>query len=225
MVNKVLLPRVDKEGVPYLSYSQFNTWKEKPRDYIRQYFFGEKDNNPYLKKYGEFGHKVGESYEKKDFSKWTEEEAKFLKSLPYYDEFERKIKLQLGGYYILGFIDSNTKVEDGFVKKLLDYKTGDIDKVEDKYSSGNYRQVDVYAAALRQEFGKLPEKGSVVIIDRAGNAFKGQELTLTGKAKIVERELSDERCDRVIEDFKAEAEKISNYYKVFNKLIQKDVND
>lgn len=224
-MSNIKLPRVDKEGVPYLSYSQFTTWKEKPRDYLRRYFFGEKDDNAYLKKYGDFGHKVGEAYEKADFSKWSKEEAKFLQTLPYYDEFERKIKLQLDGYYILGFIDSNTKASKGFVEKLLDYKTGEIVKVEDKYSSKDYRQVDVYAAALRQEYGKIPKEGCVVIIDRAGNAFKGQELTLTGKAKIVKRELSDERCDEVIGDFKEVAENISDHFKVFNKLIQKDVTN
>lgn len=219
------LPKVDKDGIPYISYSQVTTWRKSKRDYIRQKFFLEEEDNISLKKYGDFGTKVGESYENNDFSQWSKQEADFLKTLPSYDEFEKEINLDIGWAKVKGFIDSNTKEEDGYVKKLLDYKTGEISKVESKYSSKDYQQVDLYAAALRQEYGKIPKEGCVVIIDRAGNAFKGQELTLTGKAKIVKRELSDERCDEVIGDFKEVAENISDHFKVFNKLIQKDVNN
>ena len=217
MVN-ISLPRTDKEGVPYLSYSQATKWKEKQRDYIRQYMFGEKEDNPALAKYGEFGHRVGEAYENNDFSKWSKEEANFLKKQPYYDEFEREIKLQRDGFYILGFIDSNTKEEGGYVKKLLDYKTGDISKVESKYSSDEYKQIDLYAAALEQEYGKVPDEGCVVIIGRNGNAFSGEELTLSGESKVVDRTLSSERCKEVVEHFDEIALDISSYYDVFKKI-------
>ena len=218
-MSKVLLPRVDKEGVPYLSYSQSTKWVEKRRDYIRQYFFGEKEDNAALSKYGDFGHKVGEAYENADFSAWGKNEAAFLRSLPSHDEFEKEIKLQMGGYYILGFIDSNTKLEEGFYKKLLDYKTGDISKVSEKYESDDYKQVDLYAAALRQETGRLPEEGCVVLIGRSGNAFAGEELELTMEANIINRTLSDARCDKVMGEFDEIAHEISDYYKVFNKLM------
>lgn len=219
-MNKITLPRTDKEGVSYLSYSQATKWKEKQRDYIRQYFFGEKEDNPSLKKYGDFGHKVGEAYEHNDFSAWETDEANFLQTLPCYNEFEKEIKLQMPkGYYILGFIDSNTSPEDGYVKKLLDYKTGIIAKVINKYESPDYKQVDLYAAALKQEYGKLPDEAYVVLIGRDGNAFAGEELTLSMEAEIINRPILQERCNEVVEEFDSIAVDISDHYKVFNKLM------
>lgn len=225
MENKITLPRVDKEGVPYLSYSQYTKWLDKPRDYIRQYFFGEKEDNLLLKKYGDFGHKVGESFENNDFTGWGKKEADFLQSLPSYDEFETEVRVDMGSYYILGYVDSNTKPIDGYVEKLLDYKTGIVDKVKDKYKSEDYKQVDLYAMAFKQKYGKLPKKGYVVIVGRDGNAFAGEDLTLSLDSEIVERPLSLKRCKQVVDDFGEVGSEISEYYKVFNKLIQKDVTN
>lgn len=219
MSSSISLPRKDKEGFHYLSYSQATKWGEKQRDYIRQYFFGERDENPQLQKYGDFGHKVGEAYENNDFSKWSKKEAAFLKKQPYYDEFEKEIKLRMDGYYILGYIDSNTKLSaEGYYKKILDYKTGIISKVTSKYESDDYKQLDLYAAALRQEVGRLPDEAIVVIIGRDGNAFQGEELTLSMESEIVVRDISDEKCDSVLEHFDKIANDISDYYKVYEKL-------
>ena len=130
MANKqLILPKTDEEGKYYISYSQISKWKRSKRDYMRSYFMGEKDDNKALQIYGDFGTKVGESYENNDFSAWEDDEAEFLKSLPHLDEFERKIKLQMDGYYVLGFIDTNSKpVNMGstncYVEELADYKTG-----------------------------------------------------------------------------------------------------
>lgn len=217
-MNKLLLPKTDKEGVPYLSYSQSTKWRDKRRDYIRQYMFGEKENNPALQKYGDFGHKVGEAYENNDFSAWEQDEAEFLQSLPCYDEFERRIELKMEGYYILGFIDSNTKVEGGYVKRLLDYKTGEISKRKPDYESEDYKQVYLYAAALGQEYGKIPDEGCVVLIGRAGNAFNKEELTLTKEVAIIDKPLSEDKCKKAVEYFDGVAKEISSYYEVFKKM-------
>ena len=211
------LPKTDKEGVPYLSYSQKKKWKTKNRDYIRQYFFGEKQDNPLLKVYGDFGHKVGESYENNDFSGWNKREAAFLKKLPAYDEFEREIKLQMDGFYMLGFIDSNT-APDGYVKKILDYKTGDIDKGVEEYEAEDYDQTEIYSAALEQEFGQMPDESIVVLIGRVGNAFNGEELKLNRKHEIIQKPLSRERIDEVKQNLQECAEEIADYYRVFNLL-------
>ena len=222
---QLILPRKDEEGNYYISYSQITKWKKSKRDYIRSYFFGEREDNAALQKYGDFGHKVGESYEHKDFSAWSKEEADFLKGLPHLDEFERKIKLDMGGYYVLGFIDSNTAEQrykkenlDTYVKELLDYKTGEVVKRKPDYESGDYWQVDIYAAALQQEYGKYPDKGSVVLIGRSGNAFKGEELSLSFNHAIIDRPISKERCDKVLAEVQQIAEEISSYYQLFLKL-------
>lgn len=218
-MSKLVLPRTDKDGNYYISYSQFSKWKRSKRDYIRKYFFGEPDDNPALQKYGDFGHKVGESYENHDFSAWEKDEAEFLLSLPHYDEFEKEIKLQMDGFYVLGYIDTNTAPEDGYVKKLADYKTGEIHKRKSEYEADDYKQVHIYAAALQQEFGKLPDEGHVVLIGRAGNAFAGEELTLVKDAAIIEKEINQDIIDTTLKFVQETAEEISRYYQAYLELV------
>lgn len=216
--NQLILPRKDEDGNYYISYSQLSKWKRSKRDYMRKYFFGEPDDNPALQKYGDFGHKVGEAYENNDFSAWSEEEAEYLKSLPYYDEFEREIKLQMDGFYVLGYIDSNTAVEDGYVKKILDYKTGEVAKRQSEYESSDYKQVAIYSAALQQEYNKLPDEAIVVLIGRNGNAFKGEELTLAMNDAIIPKEINQDVIDETLEYVQQTAEEISRYYQAYLKL-------
>lgn len=218
MSKELILPRKDEDGRYYISYSQLSKWKRSKRDYIRKYFLNEPDDNPALQKYGDFGHKVGESYENHDFSVWNEDEANFLLSLPHFDEFEKEIKLQMDGFYVLGYIDTNRHPEDGYVKELADYKTGDIAKRTPEYESDDYQQVHIYAAALEQEFGRLPDKGSVVLIGRSGNAFAGEELNLTMEANIIDKPITRERIDEVLQSVQEVAEEISSYYQTFLKL-------
>lgn len=217
--NQLILPRKDKDGNYYISYSQITKWKKSKRDYIRNYFFGEREDNAALQLYGDFGTKVGESYENNNFSAWEDDEAEFLKTLPSLDEFEREIKLKMDGFYVLGYIDSNTKAEKGYVKELLDYKTGEVVKRKPDYESDDYWQVDIYAAALQQEYGKYPDKGSVVLIGRSGNAFKGEELNLSMNHAIINRPITEERCKLVLEEVQTIAEEISAYYSAYLKLI------
>jgi len=222
---QLILPRKDENGNYYISYSQISKWKRSKRDYIRNYFFNEKEDNTALQLYGDFGHKVGEAYENNDFSAWNNEETSFLKGLPHLDEFEREIKLQMDGFYVLGYIDTNTREErytkenlNTYIKELVDYKTGDIDKRHPEYESDDYWQVDIYAAALHQEFGKYPDKGSVVLIGRSGNAFAGEELNLTLEAAIIDRPISEDRCKEVLRQVQEAAEEISAYYLAYLKL-------
>lgn len=227
-IKQLVLPRKDEDGNYYISYSQLSKWKRSKRNYMRHYFFGEPDDNAALQEYGDFGHKVGEAYENKDFSAWEDDEAEFLQTLPHLDEFEREIKLRMDGFYILGFIDTNSKAEDvklldgstlyTYVKELVDYKTGDIEKRSPEYQSEDYWQVDIYAAALHQEYGKYPEKGSVVLIGRSGNAFAGEDLNLTMQAAIIDKPISEERCKSVLKQVQEVAEEISEYYQAYLKL-------
>ena len=224
MANKkkqLVLPRKDKEGRYYISYSQISKFKRSKRDYIRQYFFGEDTASEALKKYGAFGHLIGEAFENNDYSAFEGDDLKFMKGVQKYDEFERKIKLEMDGFYILGFIDSNThptKTKKPYIKKILDYKTGDVDKKIGDYKSTDYNQLEIYAAALKQEFGKLPDIAHVVLIGREGNAFKGEELTLDRRIAIIERSMDQEVIDKALKEVQEITEEISDLYQVFLKL-------
>lgn len=219
-MSKIVLPKTDKvTGIPYLSYSQISTWKKSKRDYIRQYFFGEDFSG--MSDYMDFGSKVGNALEKNDFSEFTKEEQKFLKTIPRYDQFEREINLQMDGYFVKGFIDTNTteNTEKGeLVKKIADYKTGEIEKKESEYASDDYIQLDIYAASIQQETGVLPEEVSVFLIDRTGNAFKGEPLRLGERYITITKKVDDKRVKAVMNEVNKIAQEISEYYQIFLKL-------
>lgn len=224
MNKEIVLPRTDDSGNYYMSYSQIKMWLSDRRKYIREYFLGEDSDNEGLQRYGDFGHKVGEAFENNDYSAFEPDEIEFLKTVPKFDEFEREVKLNMDGFYLKGYIDTNTKEEattQGFIRKIADYKTGDIEKKGSSkvdYSSDDYLQVEIYAAALRQEFGVAPEYGAVFLIGREGNAFRGEELRLTKQFITIEREISEERLDFVEQEVQRVAEEISEYYKAFLKI-------
>ena len=165
----LILPKRDDNGVPYLSYSQISTWKRSKKEYIKQYFMGDGfDGNDYTR----FGNKVGEALEKNDFSEFDKDDQEFLGTIPRYDRFELFVTLKLQGFYIKGYVDTAKLLDDhvigGIIKGMpiiADYKTGDIEKKTSEYSSEDYIQLDIYAAAVKQIIGRLPE-------DKKGDASK-----------------------------------------------------
>lgn len=206
----IKLPKKDKEGNQYLSYSQIHSFINKRRDYIRQYFLGDKfEGNAYT----DFGKKIGEALENNDFSNFNKKEHELLKTIPRYDEFEREVRLQRDGFYVLGYIDSNTSD----CIKILDYKTGDMDK-EAVYVSDDYSQLYIYAAALEQELGALPKKASVVLIERLGNPFKGDKLVLGDKYVTIDKKITKKAIKDVVNKVDRVADEISDLYEVFLKL-------
>jgi hypothetical protein len=216
MSKQLLLPKTDKEGVSYLSYSQISTWLRSKREYMRQYFFGEGFTG---NAYTDFGSKVGEALENNDFSGFTAKEQKFLKTVPRLDEFEREIHLNMKGFYVKGFIDTNSS-PDGYVKELADYKTGDIEKKSPEYESDDYTQLDIYSLAMLQEYGKLPDHVKVYLIGRSGNAFKNEKLKLTNEYATIIKKVTPERAEQVRQKVQRVAEEISEYYTVFLKVNQ-----
>ena len=222
MIRPLNLPKTDGEGVPYLSYSQVSTWIKSKRDYMRQYFYGERfEGNAYT----EFGTKVGEALEHNDFKDFELDEQEFLKTIPRYDRFEMEIKLEMDGFYMKGFIDTLKLPDDHkqgqiveFVPIIADYKTGDIEKKRADYESDDYIQLEIYAADILQRFNSLPEKVEVILIGRKGNAFKREELILTKEFITITREVTEERVEAVKSLVQEVAEDIARHYEVFLKL-------
>jgi hypothetical protein len=211
MSKQLILPKSDKEGLAYLSYSQISTWKKSKRDYIRQYFFKEGfEGNAYT----DFGSKVGEAFENNDFSQFDFEEQLFLEGVPVYDQFEKKIKLEMNGFYVVGYIDTNSSC----LTKLADYKTGDIEKKRGDYESDDYNQLEIYAAAIEQETGILPTDVKVFLIGRGGNAFQNEKLVLTKEFITITRDVTPEKVAAVKSLVQKTAEEISAYYTMYLKL-------
>lgn len=221
MENKLVLPRLDKDGNHYISYSQLNTWKRSKREYIRQYFWGEGfEGNAYT----DFGTLVGEALENGDFSAFTKTEQKFLETIPRYGEYEREIRLEMDGFYVKGFIDTSSEPKEyeksrGVeVRRIADYKTGDVVKKKAEYEADSYTQVDIYAAAMRQQFGVLPDSACVYLIHRTGNAFQNEDLKLGNEFITIDKPITNQKADKVLAEVQAIAEEISAYYQIFLKF-------
>lgn len=207
----MILPKKDKDGRSYLSYSQIKSWRDSKRKYIREKMCGE----PFVDNaYTIQGKKVGEALENNDFSGFTKEEQELLSTIPRLDEFEKRIEVDMGNYYIVGYIDSNTTD----CSHILDYKQGIIDKKEAEYDSDDYVQLHIYAEGIRQETGKLPKKAEVILVDRVGNAFQNQKLVVGDRFVTITKDISKKEVDKVLADIQQTAEEISAYYKVFLKL-------
>lgn len=204
------LPRKDDNGKCYISYSQHSKWKDSKKDYIKAYFFGERfEGNAYT----DFGSKIGEALEKNDFSAFDSVEVKTLEKVTRLDEFEREVKWDFEDFYVVGYIDTNDKD----CKILIDYKTGSLDKVA-TYEADKYDQLAIYAGAIEQETGKLPEQAHVELIERVGNAFKGEELSLGREVIEIPQDISPGRVWQVKEDIIKVAGEIAEHYEVFNKM-------
>ncbi|AGO47866.1 hypothetical protein Phi40:1_gp001 [Cellulophaga phage phi40:1] len=207
------LPKKDETGKSYLSYSQYSKWKGSKKDYIKSYFLGEKfEGNAYT----EFGSMIGEALENDNFDGFEPHEVRLLSSVTRLDEFERKILFDLGDFGVLGYIDTNDN-KGGVVTTIIDYKTGALDK-EEVYQDSDYDQVTIYAGAIEQETGVLPLKGWVELIERNGNPFKGEQLTLGGSVVTIDQDVSREAVDAVKGRLIKVAEDISDHYKVFKAL-------
>jgi hypothetical protein len=216
------LPKKDKEGVPFLSYSQIDLWNCKKgfdtglpgkQEYIRKYFLGEKFPSG---SFAQFGSDV-EDYicQRKGAEKFTDAELEVLQQIKPLGVFQKEFKLKFNGFYLKGFIDDAK--EDFSI--IADYKTASEASVK-KYYKPEYEQLDVYALAIKQLTGKLPKEMYVCAISRLGNGFKGGRSVLKVGEQVwyIPREITEERLTTLEKKIITTANEISEYYTVFQKL-------
>lgn len=206
----MLLPKIDKEGIPYLSYSQINSFITNKKEYIKSYFFNEPIS---FTAYLDFGNKVGRALENNDFSEFEKDEETTLKKVMRLDEFEKEIRVDFEDFYVKGFIDTNTKDLDYFI----DYKTGGTNKVSE-YQKDKYIQPQIYALGIEQETGNLPKKAEVILIERLGNAFKGEKLSVGKEIIHIPIDITRDKIEKAKKLVIDTAKEIEHYYKIFLKL-------
>lgn len=198
----------------YLSYSQISSWLKYKKDYYASYFY----NVPFEgNAYTSFGSIIGEALEHNNFSDFTEEEQKLLKKIPRGDEFEREINLLLpNGVYVTGYIDTNKLP----VTWMRDYKTGTSSKKSEYDDPMKYLQIPLYAAAIKQETGEIPKDCGVVLIDRVGNAFQGEELKLGKEFWEIPLKIGEKEIENAIDVATRVSEEISKEFQLFQKINQ-----
>lgn len=203
------LPRTDSDGNSYISYSQISTFKWDKGEYYHKYVLGKPfEGNAYT----DFGSKVGEALENNDFSKFEPAEQEVLRRVVRLDEFEREVRLQYDGFYVLGYIDTN--LTD--YSHIIDYKTGSKGK-ERQYQRDDYTQLCLYALSLRQETGVTPAKAHVNFIQRDGKPHHGEALTVAPVApRLIEIDISHDRLKRVYWETLAVAKEMSEFYLKYN---------
>jgi hypothetical protein len=200
------LPRKDKYGMPYVSYSQISTFRRSEEDYYDQYILG----TPFVgNAYTDFGSKVGEALEGCDYSKFNDGEKEILKSVTRLDIFERKTILNYDGFYVLGFIDT---CSNDF-SKLIDYKTGGKGK-SGKYRKDDYDQLHLYALSIRQETGVTPKEALVQFITRGGKIDDPDGFFVSNESvKSIEIDISIGRLKEVYWDTMETVKSMSEFYK------------
>ena len=202
------LPRKDEDGNPYISYSQMNKFLTDIDGFVETYINGKpwKGNA-----YTDFGTKVGEALENNDFSGFADREKRIITQVPRLDIFEREIKLKFKGFYVKGFID--TAAYD--FRTIADYKTGGKKK-EFQYQEPKYTQLALYALAIRQETGVMPEQAKVIFMRRDGNAFRGEKLSLAAeKPLLLDVDISTERLLEVHQQTEQVAHEMESFCQQF----------
>ena len=221
-MDKIVLPRKDKEGLPYCSYSQLKLWNDTKgyntgrlgkEEFIRSYFLGEQYPDT---GYAQFGTEVEAYICNRQFAEnFTAEEQHALSKITPLGVLQHEFKMQFPGFYLKGFIDDATPD----FTKLRDYKTCSLASSKQYYNT-DYKQLDLYSLAVEQEFGQLPLELEVCAIERTGNAFRGGRVVLQVGKNIwyIPRTTTQESRNQLYTYIVDTVTDISNHYKAFLKL-------
>lgn len=202
------LPIKDRNGIPYLSYSQINMFLNDKKSFYNTYIL----NKPFVSnKYIDFGSKVGKCIQENNYSVFTKNEQNVLNKVIRYDLFERKILLNFDGFYLKGYIDSCSLD----LKIITDYKTGGQGK-DCKYRDLDYTQLCYYALGIKQETGISVDAATVQFITREGGYNKRLKISEVDPISI-DIDISDSRLDYVYYNTIKIALEIQSFYESNNK--------
>jgi len=198
------LPKKDKNGIGYLSYSQISLFKKSKEDYYDQYIL----NKPFIgNEYTEFGKRVESAIESCDYSGFSKCEADVLKNVTRLDLFQRMTILRYEGFYVIGYADT---VSENLLL-IIDYKTGGHGKHK-QYELSTYDQLAYYALAIRQETGITPNSARVEFITRAQSP-KGKTFCVAQIPPIIINvDISIDKLKQVYHDTKSTAKQIEEFY-------------
>lgn len=210
----------EHKGKPKISYSQVISWESYTDDYIRGYILGIKEPPG---EYARFGSACGEYLEhlgqglEYTNDMLSEQDIEILSSVDLSGErvtFEEEIVIDYGDFVLQGFIDKAKYDGDSVV--VTDFKTGNIEKKRDYYTSDDYLQTTAYCQYL-ESIGYEIKASEVVIFDRKGNAFRGERLSLTGDVETLETPFTEERKKLLEQRVRNAAKGVSDLYKNYTK--------
>lgn len=219
------LPRKNKDGKPYISYSQIKAWKSEKSfnldikgriEYMIEYFHGHQFSD---KGWSEFGNDVESYIVKRECSnKFNSSERAVLNKIVKLDLQAVSMEIDFGDFVLLMIIDDASKD----FSKIRDYKTGSKSSLA-QYKTPEYKQLDVYALGVYETYGFIPEC-EVLAIERKGNCmFNGsrKNLSVGDDFWIIQRKVSFEDIQAIKSEIIATAKEISSYYSTYLKLNKK----
>jgi hypothetical protein len=226
----IILPTTDAQGKPRVSYSQVSSWNKKDsfnspsindkitkvsgkEGYILDKFLKYQFPQTAMDAFAPFGQKVEDAICTQDFKGFYANEIETLKKITPIGVFQKEFTIDFGDFVLLGFKDDCDEEE----KHLRDYKTASASSVL-QYQENDYYQLDIYALDTLKSKGYIPDLLEVVAIERLGNPFRNEELTVGDTIWVIERETSLQRLQEVEEYIRRTVNEISETYKLFLEL-------
>jgi len=187
----------------YLSWSQLTLWETNPDRYKREYFENkEKLDTKYLR----YGKSIASKIE-------TGDHKDELPNLVVYEIPEYRIKCEIGGVPVIGYLDGYNPSDNTFGE----YKTGKHAWTPAKVQK--HGQLSFYATALRVLTGSMPKYCDLhwlETVDVKGSTGDGlgtdQQVKLTGKIQSFRRHFDTRELDRMEQRITKAATEISNEY-------------
>ncbi len=197
-MNHIVLPKQNKGGEYYLSFSQISLWLSSPESYRKRYYGeGSKLSSDYLS----FGKKIATALEQKDIT------DPLLQKVPRYDTPEQPIRVDFSGFVLIGFIDTF----DSKNLRFREYKTGVRTKtgkpawnIQKVYT---HLQLPIYSLAIQEMFGSVEDvchldwietkSGRIKEINAGGAILKNtrKNLHLTGHIESFARTITQKERD------------------------------
>jgi len=206
-------------GKPYISYSTMESWLEYTEDFIKEKLVG-LPQQPGA--YKEFGSYLGHAYEHGEFPTdnprgFTGQENINFDDIRHPDaEYEKLIIIDMGEYFIVGFIDKFLRLEDGVW--INDLKTLGKDK-EKKYQGEDYTQVVLYSYALEQKGEKI-KRTDVLAVRREGSHVN-PPLKISKEQFYIPLEYNEDRVKFALDKVDKAVKGISEIKTVYDKFFGK----
>lgn len=210
-------------GKPYISYSSVSSYIDYQEDFIKQKFAKIKLPDGLYAALGTF---VGQAIETGSFNVENPNGFSGLENLdlkklrPKGAEYEKLITIDMGDYFIVGFIDIFTFDKKTGVAMVSDCKSGGSSK-EDSYKSKEYIQTTLYAKAIQDEYGtKCKEVKTKILFIRREGSHINPPLHISKEQFEIPLEYNEERVKYALDKVDNAVKGISKLYEVYTRVFE-----
>ena len=219
-------PEFDQyNGKFYISYSQLTSYLDDTywMEYFTQYFSGIKSESG---EFAEFGTIIGQTIEQlgqnqEVTTNISREDLEIIKAKIDFkgdNKYEDPCIIDFGDFILIGYADK--VLYEGLSVEVADVKTLNIEKKSSFYGSKDYRQTTLYSYFFETQ-GYTVKDSYVIAMGRKGSSLEGQgnfKMRLSGDVVKIPTPYSKERAEEALEYVRETAKKISEDWKIYQKL-------